>query len=130
MGVSKPVVRSIKDGVITDITGEKIDLSTGYQLPSVIKDAALKKQVDAAFAEVNIEPVKAGTGYQLTTDDQLPAIDASLKIVAVKKGARAKTLKFSIDKSGELFVATKDDLTGYEIQIKRGAKVLKKVEIL
>ena len=129
VGVSKPVVRSIKDGVITDITGQKIDLSTGYQLPSVIKDATLKKQVDAAFAEVNIEPVKAGAGYQLTTDDQLPAIDASLKIVAVKKGARAKTLKFSIDKSGELFVATKDDLTGYEIQIKRGAKTLKSVKV-
>lgn len=129
VGVSKPVVRSIKDGVITDITGQKIDLSTGYQLPSVIKDAALKKQVDAAFAEVNIEPVKAGAGYQLTTDDQLPAIDASLKIVAVKKGERAKTLKFTIDKSGELFVATKDDLTGYEIQIKRGAKTLKSVKV-
>ena len=50
VGVSTPVVRSIKDGVITDITGQKIDLSTGYQLPSVIKYAALKKLVDAAFA--------------------------------------------------------------------------------
>jgi len=37
--------------------------------------------------------------------------------------------KIDIDKSGEIFLPTKIDLTGYEIQIKRGSKVLKRVVI-
>lgn len=125
----KSITRSIKDGVITDITGEKVDLSTGIQLPSVIKDAALKKQVDAALKSATIEPVKTATGYQLTTDDDLPAVDATLKVIALKKGAKPKALKLSVDSTGELFLPTNADLSGYEIQIKRGSKVLSKVVV-
>ena len=125
----KSITRTIKDGVITDVTGEKVDLSTGIQLPSVIKDANLKKQVDAALKTADIEPVKTATGYQLSTDDSLPAIDATLKVVAVKKGAKAKTLKLTVDQTGELFVPTTADLSGYEIQIKRGSKVITKVAV-
>ena len=128
-GAAKTVVRTIKDGIITDVTGEKVDLSTGYQMPSVIKDANLKKQVDAALKIAEIDPVKTATGYQLATDDALPAIDATLKVVAVKKGAKEKTLKLTIDQTGELFVPTTTDLSGYEIQIKRGSKVLTKVAV-
>ena len=129
VGVAKTVVRTIKDGIITDVTGEKVDLSTGYQIPSVIKDANLKKQVDAALKTADIDPVKTATGYQLATEDALPAIDATLKVVAVKKGAKAKTLKLTVDQTGELFVPTTADLSGYEIQIKRGSKVLTKVAV-
>ena len=128
-GVAKTVVRTIKDGIITDVTGEKVDLSTGYQIPSVIKDANLKKQVDAALKTAEIDPVKTATGYQLATEDALPAIDATLKVVAVKKGAKAKTLKLTVDQTGELFVPTTADLSGYEIQIKRGSKVLTKIAV-
>ena len=125
----KEISRSIQNGVITDVTGEKVDLSTGIQLPSVIKDAALKKQVDAALKAADIDPVKTATGYQLATDDSLPAIDSTLKVVAIKKGAKAKTLKLTVDQTGELFVPTTADLSGYEIQIKRGSKVLTKVAV-
>ena len=125
----KQVSRSIKDGVITDITGERVELSTGIQLPSVIKDANLKKQVDAALKTADIDPVKTATGYQLATNDSLPAIDSTLKVVAVKKGAKAKTLKLTVDQTGELFVPTTADLSGYEIQIKRGSKLLTKVAV-
>jgi hypothetical protein len=128
-GVAKTVVRTIKDGIITDVTGEKVDLSTGYQLPSVIKDANLKKQVDAALKTADIDPVKTATGYQLVTDEALPAIDSTLKVVAVKKGAKARILKLTVDQSGELFVPTTVDLTGYSIQIQRGSKVLKSVKV-
>ena len=98
-------------------------------MPSVIKDANLKKQVDAALKTAEIDPVKTSTGYQLATEDALPAIDATLKVVAVKKGAKAKTLKLTVDQTGELFVPTTADLSGYEIQIKRGSKVLAKVVV-
>ena len=57
------------------------------------------------------------------------AIDTSLKITAVKPGAKSRSLKIDIDKTGELFLPTTADLSGYEIQIKRGSKVLKRVVI-
>ena len=125
----KNITRTIRNGVITDTTGEKVDLSTGIQLPSNIKDAGLKRQVDAALRSIEIEPVKTTTGYQLVIDDDLPAIDASLKVVAVKPGVRARTLKLTVDKTGELFVPTTADLSGYDIQIKRGAKTLTSVKV-
>ena len=128
-GAAKNLVRTIKNGVLTDVTGERIDLSTGFQLPSLIKDAQLKKRVDTAIAQVEIEPVKLTAGYQLATTAQLPAIDTSLKITAVKTGAKTRSLKIDIDKTGELFLPTTADLSGYEIQIKRGSKVLKRVVI-
>lgn len=128
-GASKNLVRTIKNGVLTDVTGERIDLSTGFQLPSLIKDAQLKKRVDTAITQVEIEPVKLTAGYQLATTAKLPAIDTSLKITAVKPGAKSRSLKIDIDKTGELFLPTTADLSGYEIQIKRGSKVLKRVVI-
>ena len=128
-GVAKNLVRTIKNGVLTDVTGERIDLSTGFQLPSLIRDAQLKKRVDTAIAQAEIESVKSNAGYQLNTTEQLPAIDTSLKVSAVKVGAKTRSLKFDIDKTGELFLPTTADLTGYEIQIKRGSKVLKRVLI-
>ena len=125
----KTVVRTIKDGVLTDVTGERIDLSTGFQLPSNIRDNQLKKKVDTVISQVEIDAVKTNAGYQLTLTEQLPAIDTSLRITAIKQGAKSRTLKIDIDKSGEIFLPTNVDLTGYELQIKRGGKVLKRVQI-
>ena len=125
----KQVSRSIKDGVITDITGEKVELSTGIQLPSVIKDANLKRQVDAALKIAEIDPVKSATGYQLSTKAVLPAIDSTLKVVAVKKGVKGRNLKLTVDQTGAIFLPTTADLSGFQIQIKRGSKVLTKVAV-
>lgn len=125
----KQVSRSIRNGVITDVTGERVELSTGIQLPSVIKDSALKRQIDSELRAAEITPVKTTKGYQLATDDQLSAVDSTLKIVAVKKGSRAKNLKLTVDSVGELFLPTNTDLSGFEIQIKRGSRVLTKVVV-
>ena len=125
----KAVTRSIQNGVITDVTGERVELSTGIQLPSVIKDASLKKQVDADLTAADITPIKTTKGYQLATDDRLAAVDSSLKVVAVKKGAKPKSLNLTVDNQGELFVATTTNLAGYSIRIQRGAKVLKSVKV-
>lgn len=126
---AKNLVRTIKDGVLTDITGERVDLSTGFQLPSNIKDSLLRKKIDTAITQVEIETVKSGSGYQLTLTEQLPALDTALRVTAVKSGAKSRPLKIDIDKSGEIFLPTKLDLTGYELQIKRGGRVLKTVLI-
>jgi hypothetical protein len=125
----KAITRSIQNGVITDVTGERVELSTGIQLPSVIKDASLKKQADADLTAADITPIKSTKGYQLATDDQLAAVDSTLKVVAVKKGAKSRSLSLTVDNQGELFVATASNLTGYSTQIKRGSKVLKSLKI-
>ena len=49
--------------------------------------------------------------------------------MAVKKGAKPKSLMLTVDSVGELFVPTTTDLTGYSIQIQRGSKVLKSVKV-
>ena len=125
----RQVSRSIRNGVITDVTGERVELSTGIQLPSVIRDASLKRQVDAELRAADITPVKTTRGYQLVIEDQLSAVDSTLRIVAVKKGVRSKSFKLTVDTVGELFVPTSTDLSGYEIQIKRGARTLKSVRV-
>jgi hypothetical protein len=125
----KAVTRSIQNGVITDVTGERVELSTGIQLPSVITDTVLRKQVDADLAAADITTIKTTKGYQLATDDQLAAVDSTLKIMAVKKGAKSRSLRLTVDNQGELFVATTTNLAGYSIQIQRGSKVLKRVKV-
>jgi hypothetical protein len=125
----KAVTRSIQNGVITDVTGERVELSTGIQLPSVIKDASLKKQADADLTAADITSIKTNKGYQLATNDQLAAVDSTLKVVAIKKGAKSRSLILTVDNQGELFVATTTNLAGYSIQIKRGSKVIKSVKV-
>ena len=95
----------------------------------MIKDSGLRKQVDAALTQAEIEPINSSSGYRLSTGDQLPVIGSKLKLVAVKSGAKFRLLKLTIDKTGELFLSTKVDLTGYEIRITRGNRVLKKLSI-
>ena len=95
----------------------------------MIKDSGLRKQVDIARAQAEIEPIKSSSGYSLSIGDQLPVIGSKLKVVTVKSGAKSRLLKLTIDKTGELFLSTKVDLPGYEIRITRGNKVLKKFSI-
>jgi len=127
---TKTQSRILKNGVITDVTGERVDLSTGIQLPSIIKDTKLRKEVDLAIQEADIEPIRTRRGYQLAVDDSLPAVDVSLKIVATKSGTKPTNLKLTVDKSGELFIPTNMNLSGYQIQIKRGSKILNKLDVL
>jgi hypothetical protein len=59
----------------------------------------------------------------------LPAIDSTLKVVGVKKGVKARNLKLTVDQTGAIFLPTTADLSGFQIQIKRGSKVLTKVAV-
>jgi hypothetical protein len=121
-------VRTIKDGIMTDTTGEKIDLATGAQLPSKITDATLKKIVDTEIRKAPIVPVVQDDGILLSSPVLFSAIDTNLKVVAVK-GGRSRVLQIGVDQTGKIFLKTTADLEGYEIQIKRGTKTLKKVKI-
>ena len=94
-----------------------------------INDQQLRAQVDTEITKSSITAVKSDTGYQLFSPVVYSAVDKSLTVIATKAGSKSKTLKLSVDANGELFVATKSDLTGYKIQIKRGSKVLKSVKV-
>ena len=94
-----------------------------------INDQQLRAQVDTEITKSSISAIKAATGYQLFSPVVYSAVDKSLTVIATKAGSKSKTLKLSVDANGELFVATKSDLTGYKIQIKRGSKVLKSVKV-
>ncbi len=94
-----------------------------------INDQQLRAQVDTEITKSTITAVKLDTGYQLFSPVVYSAVDKSLTVIATKPGSKSKTLKLSVDANGELFVATKSDLTGYKIQIKRGSKVLKSVKV-
>lgn len=129
-GIERTVVktRTIKDGILTDTTGERIDLATGIQLPSRITDPTLKKIVDAEIKKASIVPVVQEDGILLASPVIFSAIDTNLKVVAVK-GGRTRTLPIGIDETGKIFLKTSADLEGYEIQIKRGTKTLKKLKV-
>ena len=94
-----------------------------------INDQQLRAQVDTEITKSSISAIKAETGYQLFSPVVYSAVDKSLTVIATKAGSKSKTLKLSVDANGELFVATKSDLSGYKIQIKRGSKVLKSVKV-
>jgi hypothetical protein len=94
-----------------------------------INDQQLRAQVDTEITKSSITAVKSDTGYQLFSPVVYSAVDKSLTVIATKAGSKSKTLKLSVDANGELFVATKSDLSGYKIQIKRGSKVLKSVKV-
>jgi hypothetical protein len=129
-GATRTVVktRTIKDGILTDSTGERIELATGIQLPSRITDANLKSIVDTEIKKANIVPVIQDGGILLATPVVFSAIDTNLKYV-VTKGKVSRTLTVSIDETGKKFLKTNIDLEGYTLQIKRGNTTLKKVKI-
>jgi hypothetical protein len=110
--------------------GEAIPLPT--PIPPTynkITDQQLKTLVDSELSVAKITAVKQSTGYQLYSPSVFSAVDKSLTVIATKSGSKSKTLKLSVDAAGELFVATNTNLSGYKIQIKRGAAVLKSVKV-
>ena len=94
-----------------------------------ITDLQLRELVDTEITKSSVSAIKSDTGYQLFSPVVYSAVDKSLTVIATKPGSKSKTLKLSVDANGELFVATKSDLSGYKIQIKRGSKVLKSMKV-
>jgi hypothetical protein len=94
-----------------------------------ITDQVLKAKVDAEISQAKINAIKQADGYQLFSTTNFSAVDKSLTVIASKPGARSKVLKLSVDATGELFLPTKSNLSGYKIQIKSGSKVLKSIKL-
>jgi len=105
------------------------DVPASLRRPIELTDPIAREIVNQEFAAAEITAKKLKKGYLLDTDDQISYVDKTLKIVATKKGAKPKTLSLSVDADGELFVPTTASLKGFQLQIKRGSKLIKAIKL-
>ena len=122
-------IKEVSQSVITAVSGKKVDIKTGVNLPSVITDAGLKAEVDQQIMTSSIKVSKTSGGYILDASKDLSAIDTTLKFVATKGKSKSINLVLTADKRGEMLIKSSQNLKGYTIQIKRGSTVLKSVAI-
>jgi hypothetical protein len=122
-------IKEVSQTAITAVSGKKIDIKTGVNLPSVITDSTLKAEVDKQITESTIKAVKTTGGYLLDASKDLPAIDTTLKITATKSRSKTINLVLTADKQGEMLIKTTQNLKGYTVQIKRGATTLKSITV-
>jgi hypothetical protein len=105
------------------------DVPASLRRPIELTDPIAREIVNQEFAAAEITAKKLKKGYLLDTDDQISYVDKSFKIVATKKGVKPKTLTLSVDADGELFVPTTASLKGFQLQIKRGNKLIKAIKL-
>ena len=105
------------------------DVPANLRRPIALTDPIARKIVNQELAGADMAAKKTPKGYLLDTDDQISYVDKTLKIVANKKGAKSKTLTLDVNADGELFIPTTSNLKGFQLQIKRGKKVLKSIKL-
>ena len=105
------------------------DVPANLRRPIALTDPIAREIVNQEFIAAEITTKKFKKGYLLDTDDQISYVDKTLKIIAIKKGAKQRVLTLSVDANGDLFVPTTFNLKGFQLQIKRGDKVLKSIKL-
>ena len=105
------------------------DVPASLRKPIALTDPIAREIVNQEFAAAEILAKKTRKGYLLDTEDQISYVDKTLTVVAVKKGAKPRTLTLRVDANGELFIPTTSNLRGFQLQIKRGDKVLKSIRL-
>jgi hypothetical protein len=105
------------------------DVPANLRQPIALTDPIAREIVNQEFAAAVILAKKTRKGYLLETDDQISYVDKTLKVVATKKGAKPRALTLSVDADGELFVPTGVNLKGFQLQIKRGNKLIKAIKL-
>jgi hypothetical protein len=103
------------------------DVPASLRRPIALTDPIAREIVNQEIAAAEILAKKTRKGYLLDTEDQISYVDKTLKVVASKRGAKPRTLTLSVDENGDLFVPTTSSLKGFQLQIKRGAKVIKAI---
>jgi hypothetical protein len=96
----------------------------------VANEAELKKIVNEEIATSKFSRAKNSKGYVFKSSIEISAIDPLIKAVAVKKGAKNKSVALTYDENGQLIIEASEKLKGYQIQITSGKKVLKKISLL
>jgi hypothetical protein len=105
------------------------DVPANLRRPIALTDPIAREIVNQEFAVAEITTKKLKKGYLLDTDDQISYIDKTLTVVATKKGAKARTLTLSVNANGDLFVPTTANLKGFQLQIKRGDKLIRAIKL-
>jgi hypothetical protein len=105
------------------------DVPANLRRPIALTDPIAREIVNQEFAVAEITTKKLKKGYLLDTDDQISYIDKTLTVVATKKGTKARTLKLSVNADGDLFVPTTANLKGFQLQIKRGDKLIRAIKL-
>ena len=105
------------------------DVPANLRQPIALTDPIAREIVNQEFAAAEILAKKTRKGYLLETDDQISYVDKTLTVVATKKGAKPKPLTLGVDANGELFVPTGVNLKGFQLQIKRGNKLIKAIKL-
>jgi hypothetical protein len=108
---------------------EMPDIPANLRRPIVLTDPTAQALVNQEIATADISAKKTRKGYLLDTEDQISYVDKTLTVVAAKKGAKPRVLTLSVDSNGELFVPTTSNLKGFQLQIKRGNKLIKAIKL-
>jgi hypothetical protein len=95
----------------------------------VANEAELKKIVNEEISTSKFSRIKNGKSIVLKSFADISAIDPSIKAIAVKKGAKNKSVTLTYDENGQLVIEASEKLKGYEIRITSGKKVLKKISL-
>jgi len=95
----------------------------------VANEAELKKIVNEEISTSKFSRVKNSKGYVFKSSSEISAIDPLIKAIAIKKGAKSKSIALTYDEAGQLVIEASDKLKGYEIRITSGKKVLKKISL-
>jgi hypothetical protein len=105
------------------------DVPASLRKPIALTDPIAREIVNQEFAAAEILAKKTRKGYLLDTEDQISYVDKTLTVVASRKGTKPRTLTLSVDANGELFIPTTSNLKGFQLQIKRGDRVLKAIRL-
>ena len=96
----------------------------------VANEAELKKIVNEEISTSKFSRIKNGKSFVLKSFADISAIDPSIKAIAVKKGAKSRSVEVTYNDEGQLVIEASEKLKGYQIQITNGKKVLKKISLL
>jgi hypothetical protein len=118
------------DGTATDAEKNYTFLPNADERALVANEAELKKIVNEEIATSKFSRAKNSKGYVFKSSIEISAIDPLIKAVAVKKGAKNKSVALTYDENGQLVIEASEKLKGYQIQITSGKKVLKKISLL
>ena len=117
------------DGTPTEAELNYTFLPNADERARVANEAELKKIVNEEISTSKFSRIKNGKSIVLKSFADISAIDPSIKAIAVKKGAKNKSVTLTYDENGQLVIEASEKLKGYEIRITSGKKVLKKISL-
>jgi hypothetical protein len=118
------------DGTATEAEKNYTFLPNADERALVAKQAELNKIVSEEISTSKFSKVKNGKNFVIKSLADISAIDPSIKAIAVKKGAKSRSVEVTYNDEGQLVIEASEKLKGYQIQITSGKKILKKISLL